>query len=181
LKKAVSILLLFIFLFNVGGYYIVFWALRFQSNEALVARLDNNQYSETETVEIRIPVSLPYASAQQRDFERTKGRFEYKGEFYTLVKQKYQSDTLYIVCIKNHQEKELVKTMKEYSKLSNDLPGTSKKAMNVLGKLLKEYHSLSEIGQVIDQNAWTRTCTYTSLVSFFNSRSEEIHSPPPKA
>jgi len=64
---------------------------------------------------------LPYP-IQQNGFERVDGEFEYKGEYYNLVKQRLENDTLFMVCIRNHQEKRLISTMTEYANMANDLP-----------------------------------------------------------
>ena len=36
-------------------------------------------------------------------YERVNGEFEHNGEFFKLVKQKLENDTLNIVCIKDHR------------------------------------------------------------------------------
>jgi hypothetical protein len=170
-----------VFLFNVGGYYIVFWALKHQASEELSARLDAELYAEEETIELKIPVSLPYPLQETGSFERMNGMFEHRGEFYKLVKQKLQNDTLYIVCIQDHERKHLENTMTDYVKLSNDLPGTnSQKALQFLGKLLKDYDSNSAI-TFTEQPGWSMSISYKEISDSFNTPSIQIQSPPPKA
>ena len=82
-----------IFLFNVGGYYLVFWGVRTQAKKDLLHRLDADQYSSEDLVVLSIPVNLPYP-IQQNGYERVDGEFEYGGEYYNLVKQRLQNDTL---------------------------------------------------------------------------------------
>jgi hypothetical protein len=167
-----------IFLFNVGGYYIVFWALRYQSNLELSSRLDDNDYSHEETVELKIPINMPYP-IHPRGFERAHGEFEHKGEFYQLVKQKFLNDTLYIVCYKDYHEKNLVETMKDYATLSNDLPGTAKKALTFIGKLLKEYQSETNL-KLIETSSWCQHLTYSEQSGNVLVNPLALHSPPPK-
>jgi hypothetical protein len=177
-KKAISILLLFVFLFNVGGYYIVFWALRYQANAELTARLDAELYSNDETIELKIPMSLPYP-LQSRDFERTYGMFEHQGESYKLVKHKLQNDTLIVVCIKDHTRNDLNRTMNDYASMSNDLPGTAKKALNFLGKLLKDY-STHVNTTLIEHQAWCQEFDYNNASFLLVETTISIQSPPPK-
>ncbi|MEO5599502.1 MAG: hypothetical protein ABIR06_01110 [Cyclobacteriaceae bacterium] len=124
MKKVLSILLLAIFLFNVGGYYIVFWGLRVKADQLLTERLDANEYKSNETIEIKIPVRLPYP-IQQQEFERIDGKFEHNGEVFKLVKHKLENDTVYIVCIRDHRIEHLESTLTDYVNASNALPGAA--------------------------------------------------------
>jgi hypothetical protein len=173
-------MLLSIFLFNVGGYYVVLWALRQHSNIVLSQRVDAEMYSIDETIELKIPLTLPYQLQEERNFERAQGKFEYRGEFYTLVKQKFQNDTLHIVCIKNDAEKRIVSSMTDYVKLSNDLPGASKKAVTFLGKLLKDFNPSAE-ALVCETERWSRDIIYTDARLVCISPIRSLTTPPPKA
>lgn len=141
MKKVLSILLLVVFLFNVGGYYIVFWGLRFQKDKQLSSRLDANLYDPGETIELKIPITLPYP-VQSEEFQRVDGRFERDGQFYKLVKHKLQDDTLHIICIRDHATRHLVDAMSDYVQLTQALGGTdtNQKALHYLSKLIKVYY-----------------------------------------
>jgi hypothetical protein len=180
LKKTFSILLLILFLFNVGGYYIVFWGLRYQSNEKLKSLLDAGSYSEEGTIELKIPMNMPYA-IHPRGFERANGDFEFDGNFYQLVKQKVENDTLHVVLITDTHEKDLVDTMTDYANLSNDLGGHAQKAFNFLGKLLKEYNSGTTINVLEFSPGTTINISFCESCSMLISRAENIPSPPPKS
>lgn len=139
MKRALSILLLLVFLFNVGGYYIVFWGLRFQMDQQLTSRLDANSYDPEATIELKIPLALPYP-VQSNGFQRVDGRFERNGEFFRLVKQKLEGDTLYIVCIRDRATRELVNTMTDYIRLTQGVRAsdTGQKALTYLGNVIKD-------------------------------------------
>jgi hypothetical protein len=179
LKKIFSIFLLVVFLFNVGGYYLVFVALRFQANVELTKRLDADDYSREDLVELRLPVSLPYP-LQENDFQRVDGKFEHNGQFYRLVKQKLENDVLIVICIKDKKEKQLDETMKDYSKLANDIPSSSKKSQNILSKLLKDFESL-ESGAIQRGNGWLQMIAFANLECKITSQLLSITGPPPKA
>ena len=179
MKKLFAILLLIVFLFNVGGYYVVFVALRFQATVELTQRLDADQYSQDELVELRLPVNLPYP-LQENDFQRVDGKFEHEGQFYRLVKQKLENDELIIICIKDKKEKQLDQSMKDYSKFANDIPSSSKKTQNILSKLLKDFESL-ESGTIQRSNRWLQNISFASLECKIANEPLSITAPPPKA
>jgi hypothetical protein len=133
---------LVIFLFNVAGYHVVFWALRSQAKSDLLYRLDADAYSSEEVIVLTVPISLPY-SIHDAEYERANGELEYNGEYYQLVKQKVENDTLFMVCVKDHQQKRLDRTMNEYSNLANNLPTSAKNALDLMGKLFKDFTSTS--------------------------------------
>ena len=108
----------------------MFWALRYQADQELQKQLDANNYSDGESVVIKIPMTLPYQTTSAA-FERINGEFEHQGEFYQLVKQKLENDTLHIVCIKDHRGKQIVTSMVDFTKQSHDLPTSA--TLKVLG------------------------------------------------
>lgn len=143
MKRVLSILLLSVFLFNVGGYYILFWGLKFQTDQQMISRLDANRYEVESSIELKIPVTLPYPP-QSSDFQRIDGTFEHNGEFFRLVKQKLENDTLYVVCIRDHATRKLVSTMTDYIRLTHAAPTTTdtgQNALNYLGKFIKDLYA----------------------------------------
>lgn len=178
MKRIVSILLLTVFLFNVGGYYLVFWGLRHHANIELKARLDADLYHQEDLIELKLPLSLPYP-VEQQEYERANGKFEHKGEYYKLVKQKFQNDTLYVLCIKDHEEKQLVKTMTDYVEVTSDLPASSKNELHVFGKLLKDFESANP-EKLIHQDGWLQEIAFVIVSPSTLTRSSNIQSPPPK-
>lgn len=168
------------FLFNVGGYYIVFWALRYQINQEISNRLEGNHFENDEMISLKIPIALPYVNNDE-GYRQATGQIEYRGEFYKLVKQKQEGDTLIIVCIKNHEERQLVKTMIDYANLSNDLPFQSKKTQGLLSKLLKEYASLQQ-KNIISNNGWTIVHVPNTIASLsLDTFEPSVQGPPPKS
>jgi hypothetical protein len=178
LKKAGSILLLLVFLFNVGGYYFVFWGLIRTSDQELIQRLDKGLYSAEETIELKIPVTLPYP-IQEQGFKRVNGKFEHQGEFYKMVKHKLENDTMYIVCIRDDQQKRLEKTMNDYVKVTNELPSSSKSTMSFAGKFLKDYEA-GVSSEVFQQTGWAMDITGTQQSFELLPAETHISSPPPK-
>ncbi len=130
--------MLLVFLFNVIGYYGLYWLTRAQLRQDLQVQFDTGNYGEHETVTLKIPLALPYQLESSADFERVNGEFNYKGDYYKLVKQKLQHDTLYVVCYRDHQEKRLDSVVTDFIKVSNDLPATSK-TLKLLNAFVKDF------------------------------------------
>jgi hypothetical protein len=113
-----------VFLFALIGYYGVFWILSEKAHVELTKRLDNDLYNSEEAVTIKFPLNLAYP-IHATEFERINGSFEHQGEFYKLVKQKLENDTLYIICIKDLEKKELNTFFSSFTKASHDQPVNS--------------------------------------------------------
>jgi cbb3-type cytochrome oxidase subunit 3 len=177
-KRAFSILILVVFLFNLGGYYFFFWALRLHANQEVSALLDDGQYDESETFEIKIPLTIPYP-LQANGFERISGQFEYRGEHYQIVKQKFENDVLTIVLLKDTKANQLTKASEAFSETSGSQP-VKDGSLNVSIKVLQEFVS-TLTAALVGQSGWSQTLEHTP---YLNSHCLFIlakHSPPPKA
>ena len=167
-----------IFLFNIGGYNVVFWALKSRAKKDLLHRLDADAYSTADVVVLTLPVSLPY-SIHNPVYERAVGEVEYRGEFYHLVKQKVENDTLFMVCVKDAEQKRIQEKLNEYTNLSNNLPTDAQKAIDHLGKLFKDYTaSFSNQPSKFLQLKYDFMFAENSLR--MTQRSIPIDSPPPR-
>lgn len=140
--------------------------------------MDAQRYSESETVELTIPVNLPYQLNQQ-DYERVDGEFAYEGHIYRFVKQKFEDGVLHIVCILSHKEKLLADAASDFTKITNDIPATSKQAVKLLVKLLKDYKENNAL-ETISSTGWSRIIAADESEMSFRTRSLAINTPPPR-
>ena len=108
LKKFAAILLIIILLFNIGGYRFAITLLQKRTANQLEARIDKNAYDESQLIEIRVALNLPYQS-RFTDFERHYGEIELNGKSYTYVKKKIDGDVVIFKCIANKSKQELNK------------------------------------------------------------------------
>ena len=141
-------------------------------------KIEANQYDGTETIELKIPVTLPYP-LQQNGFERVDGRFEHNGTYYKLIKQKLENDTVYIVCIRDVETKQLTNTLKDYVAKTNDLPVNSK-SVNLFGKFLKDFERV-ETDLFEQGNGWSFEIKFADLTFIPHPAVITHHGPPPKA
>jgi hypothetical protein len=140
-------------------------------------RLEAEDYQQDETVTIKIPLTVPYYAAGQ-DYERITGSFEHQGEFFKLVKQRLERDTLYVVCIKDHQEKRIVNAMTDFVKLSNDLPLSSQKTLKLLSSLIKDFISRTTTHESSNQG-WYMTLVFVPFHVNLRATDTPVFSPPP--
>jgi len=141
MRKLVSIVLIGLLLFNVLGYYGLFMGLQYQNTQRFTQRLDANDYNAAEEVTIKMPITIPYV-VESNEYVRVDGDFEYNGEFYRLVKQRMANDTLYIVCVKDHQSQRINDALTDYVKTFSDNPGSTGNT-TTLPSFIKDYLSSS--------------------------------------
>lgn len=180
MRRLIALILLAVFLFNTVGYYALYQAIRSHSHDTLLKRLDNDQYKNEETVTLKLPLAIPYQT--NTDYQRVDGSFEHLGEYYKLVKQKIENDTLLIVCYRDKVEKKLSNLLTEYVKVTNDIPSSSKSAaLKLLNSFSKDYEPSAA------RNAYTLPCSTLdfSLIPYQNifltDFKASLVSPPPEA
>jgi len=130
LKKITALFFLSLFLFNLFGYRLVVDYMQQKLNDQLEVRLDNNAYDESQLVELKIPMHLPYQTSRE-SYQRYNGEISINGILYKYVKRKVANDTLFLMCIANTKKMHLESARDEFFKISNDLQNsTSKKSDN---------------------------------------------------
>jgi len=115
-----------------------------------------------------------------RGYERVHGEFQYQGEFYQLVEQKLEKDTLYVVCIRDAREKKLHVAMADYVKLANDLPASSQKALKLLTSFIKDYVG-GVAAEISRSQGWSREFTFAEPSFYLRTLSLTVYSPPPES
>ena len=88
-------------------------------------------YDDSATERMEIPLSLPYM-ANQETFQVTNLAMEVDGEFLRVVKQRYQNDTLQIVYIKDHRQRQLVNQLNDWIQSITDQSPKNKQDRNQL-------------------------------------------------
>jgi hypothetical protein len=178
LRRLLSIFFLAIFLFNVGGYYLVFWGLQYRAEQTVQKKLEMATYAGSDEVTLAIPLSLPYPIYQD-GFTRVHGSFDYQGAHYKLVKQKIENDKLIVVCIKDEKQTALGQTLSRVSKAAHHQDKPSKDATSLLAKLIKEFQSEQSphFGVVA---GWCRDINKTEFTFAFVAVNSSINVPPPR-
>lgn len=140
--------------------------------------IETNSYHQSETVTIKIPLTLPYPV--QNGFERVSGDFEYNGEFYKLVQQKYENDTVYVVCLRNDDQKKAVEVLSDLVKQSTDQsPVSNNQNTKTLTGLLKDYNPVIEEIQLSSRVAIYINQLFESIDSKVPTLDYPVPTPPP--
>jgi hypothetical protein len=91
-----------------------------KNNQHLEALLDKSDYDESQLIELKVAMNLPYQTSRS-SFERYDGEIELNGTMYKYVKRKVANDTLYLMCIPNTKKMRLETAKNDFFKVSNDL------------------------------------------------------------
>ncbi len=124
MKKLAAIFFLLIFLFNIGGYKIVFYFLQQDASTQMTAAIDRQQYDESKLITIRVPLSLPY-QYDKAEFERVDGEITVNGKVYHYVQRKMEHGEIVLQCLPDANKTMLQTAKDDYSRLTNDLTGTN--------------------------------------------------------
>lgn len=120
MRKIAAILLIFVMAFNLGGYRLVFPLLQKQADRKLEALLDNEEYDESQLIEVKVTMNMPY---QQRftEYERHYGQIEIEGIAYTYVKRKVDGDVVTFKCIPNESKQQLKQAENELTAAGSNI------------------------------------------------------------
>ena len=118
MKKVAALFFIILFLFNFFGYRLVVEYLQIKASNQLTAKLDNNLYNDSQLLELKLPIHLPYQN-NWSSYERFDGEIDINGVPYQYVKRRVINDTLYVMCIVNNKKMYLEKTSNNYFALSN--------------------------------------------------------------
>jgi hypothetical protein len=119
-KKLAAILLIGVFFFNWFGFRLLTGYLQHRADQQLEAKIDLNDYDESQLIEMRVPLNMPYQT-QSSGFERIDGEIEISGIHYKYVKRKIEMGELVLLCLPNHSKMQLESAEDEYYQLVNDL------------------------------------------------------------
>lgn len=91
-----------------------------KADRRLESQLDNSDYDESQLMEIRITMNMPY---QQRytEFERHYGEVDIDGKTYTYVKRKVEGDVVVLKCIANKSKQQLKNIDTDLTKANNGI------------------------------------------------------------
>jgi hypothetical protein len=137
LKKTAAILLIALLSFNWIGYKLVINYLQKKADHQLEARIDLNDYDESQLLEIRVALNMPYQNTWT-EFERQYGEIQIEGNYYTYVKRKIEDGWLILKCIPNAKKQELKNKSNDIFKINNGIDQEQNgKTSSPLAKVMK--------------------------------------------
>jgi hypothetical protein len=133
LKKILAIAMLFVLLFNMGGYMLLFQYCIKASDDFANEQIGKGFYKPEELVEIKIPVRMPYVQEQLK-YENISGQIQLQGNCYNYVALKMTRDTMYVKCIPNYTKTKLISQNVITAKEVSDSPLAKKNHASSLKK-----------------------------------------------
>jgi len=144
-------LLLALLVFNWCGYRWVINTMQQKADARLEAMLDKSDYDESQLIEIKVPLNMPYQT-DWASFERYDGEVEVNGIHYKYVKRKVENGQLVLKCIPNQAKQELETAKGDFVKMSSDVQqdNTAKKSgsshsNNIVKTSLGDYDDLQQL------------------------------------
>ncbi len=182
-RKIAAILLICLLLFNCYGYRFVTNYLQKKADSQLEARLDINDYDESQLIEIRVELNIPYQYSWS-NFERHSGEIEINGKIYAYVKRKVDDGYLVLKCIPNTTKQNIKNADNILFAANNGLDqehnGKNNSPFNNIFKnFLGEYDDQKQNYDLNTLKNLNKNSLQTDL-SFFNSISLPVAEQPPE-
>ncbi len=144
-KQVLSIFLLSLLLFHIGGFtFVLFWD---EWKSSRTYKLSNLIEEREDYLFLKLNLSIPY----QSDFSisHTKKNLTiYKGEFYSEISKIYKNDTLYISYKKEKINRDnIYNLLNEVSESLNQFsnnPSQSNKTIDFFKKFIQDYTTFRE-------------------------------------
>ena len=118
MKKITAILFILILSFNFCGYRMLISLLQNKADAKLEAYIDNNNYDDSQLVEMRVEMNMPYQE-RHTEFERHYGEITIDGKAYTYVKRKIDGNVLVLKCIANQKRQDLKEKSDDITKANS--------------------------------------------------------------
>jgi hypothetical protein len=160
------------------GYMVLLQILQVHFSSLLKNDIDASQYSGSDIMIAKFPLSLPYP-VNFNGYERVNGEFECNGETFKLVKQNHVNDTLYVVFIKDKKGSAINKTFNDFAKNNTSEP-LSKSASRLIDSLAKQFLTdTTQLHSLCD--GWQKTLSFIITNPCMDYRAQSVSTPPPWA
>ena len=167
MRKYISIIVLFIFLFNIGGYYLWFSAIQYGLQKEMEKEIGEGSKDDDLTL-----IIVPAKGETGVVWIKPDKEFLYKGEMYDVVKIQNKDQKKYYYCLNDSKEKELIAN---FNKTGNHKKETEK-------KLKRNFNFNFDFQRFsIAKNLYPIHLTFISIQFLYKSTSADILSPPPKS
>ncbi len=174
LKKILSILFLFIFIYNLLGYYGFFIIVQYQVRYEVKQKIKQSVPDEE-----LILISVSINDNKTLTWIKASKEFRYNGEMYDVVKQEIKNKQILYYCIPDFKESKLFENLDEYiQKYVADNPKQNKETQNILKKLTNIYFFQAFF--INSPLEFPYNLTYKKYLNTYKSICLEILNPPPE-
>lgn len=102
MKKTIALILLNIYLLNIGGQLVLHQYLVYKSDRFFNEQIQKGLYNVTDLTEVTIPVNLS-AIHDWSTFENISGHITFGNATYNYVKMRITKNALHLMCIPNYE------------------------------------------------------------------------------
>jgi hypothetical protein len=174
MKRILSILLLFVFLFNIMGYYAAFLVQRAQLKKEMKAFIKSDEGKEN-LQKLVIPVAKYAASV---DFIE-ENEFIYKDELYDLIKKETTVTGIILYCINDLKEELLIEVARKHFNKNNNPNTSTDNSSSLIENIINE--ALPENPFFLMPFSVCHKITEFDYTSHITTQYIPVISPPPKA
>jgi hypothetical protein len=101
LKKLITIVLLAICLFNIGGQLALHQCALFFTDRFFNEQTSKGRYNVNDLTEVKLPVNMPGVT-EWRAYENISGQIKFENSSYNYVKMKITRNAIYLMCIPDY-------------------------------------------------------------------------------
>jgi hypothetical protein len=132
IKKVIAVVLLFIFLYNLSGYYFAFSIQKTGNREAVENLIKVNGLNDLLLIKV--------AAADEKKIEwENSGEFNLNGKMYDVAFKKQAGNILYIYCYQDAKEDHLFASLDLQVKNNIDNTASEKSSKNIVKNPLTDY------------------------------------------
>lgn len=166
MRKLISIPLVFIFLFNIGGYYLWFSVMQYGIQKEIGKEIAAGIKDEDLTL-----IVIPEKGESEIAWIKSEKEFRYKDEMYDVVKTKNLPGKKLYYCINDKKEKQLIAG---FDKTHNNKKESEKR----LKRTFNYSYYLPSL--TVKKHVFQIEFTFPTINNFYTPNAIDIHSPPPK-
>ncbi len=174
MKKVLSILFIFIFLYNITGYFAVFKILQFKIRQEVEHEIKENPYAKNIVI-----ISIPNKEIASLRWTKQGKEFKYKNELYDIVRRKSTKGKTIFYCFQDKKEKKLFTNLSHHIQIHTTTnTNQRRKANNYIKKLAKDYFFIFKNTSAFFETS--HNINYKDYIQAYNSIFIEVLSPPPQ-
>lgn len=107
LRKLITISLLMVYLYDLGGYMGIRRLLVYHADHILRAQAAKGEFNQDDLVEIQVPLADNDAPVWN-DYQNIKGQIQFENVAYNYLQVKVSGNTLYLRCIPHYYTTKLI-------------------------------------------------------------------------
>lgn len=172
MKRISALLLIAVLLYQAGGF-----ALQFLQQKS--SNISASEFLSSDKVVVKVPISLPY-SQNWEEGKKVSGQVQKGDEFYDMVEQKMEGDTLYTTLVTNHSAREqFIEFSAMVEKhLSTDPSKQQQSKSNLISLLIKEYCDARHVVVLYLLDWSITTSNFSTPVYVTSGYSSDLLAPP---